>query len=385
MIKLSHALAIISIVALTTVAIIYVLSIITQLNFQQTMRGHVLDLTPAIVDDLAMRKVPMYLVKLDACFKDNENCGYLDEIFWRPFVKLVAGQGGAAARIPFYRLNCLEHRNLCNELSTPNRIEAVFSTSRACDFVTVTYAKDKPKQRIVELYMDESDPNSFAKYFLGMTQRNDPFNPKLPHEIQIPPSKKEKVDLAILVLTVDGFSRRDVWNKFIQTQTDTAKVKVFMHNKLSDPKSKRKDVKGVISVPNVFTNDKTVSRVRAVIQMLRHAIAYGGASHYLVVSGDSVPLYTVPEMLHSLSKTNSTIFESHQIFEEQRVEIIRTNYKHALSRDIQNPIYPKSKAWFVLNEEAAAVFADPRNDHTSNFELVLGGETLTSFLTFYLV
>jgi hypothetical protein len=67
-----------------------------------------------------------------------------------------------------------------------------------------------------------------------------------------------------------------------------------MKNKISSDVLKRSDlstnaqVDGVIQVLVVYTANISTGVSRAAIQMLRHAIAYGGAKHYLLVLGDAV-------------------------------------------------------------------------------------------------
>jgi hypothetical protein len=194
--------------------------------------------------------------------------------------------------------------------------------------------------------------------------------------IYVPASKKVRVDIAIMVLTVDGFVRPDAWDAFLQTQTEGAKVRIFMHNKISSDVLERGDlssnvqVDGVVQIPVVYTARISTGLIRAAIQMLRHAMAYGGAKHYLLVSGDAVPLYAAPDVVEELARTEKSRFETHvQSFVIGNT--MRRNYAHTtFDDDRNNNGLLKSKLWIVLNEEGAAFFADPENDHTGNYEIM---------------
>ena len=340
--------------------------------------GNVMDLTPAVVDTLTKDRVAVYMVKLDACQSGNNVCSQVDDAYWKPLANM-ASTHPASANIPFYRLNCNTERELCNELSTSKWMN-IIQSSRGVDFITVVYSERAPNNRLVEHYKDEPDTDLHLKYFLDMITRNEPFEPMLLEEIYVPALKKQKVDLAIMVLTVDGFTRPDVWDAFLNTQTDGAKVRIFMHNKISldalqvGDTSSNMQVDGVIQVPLVYTSRLSPSVVRATIQMLRHAVAYGGATHYLLVSGDTVPLYDLPDVVEKLRSSNMSRFETHaQSF--VNMNILRRNYGHTTFDDsYNNNGLIKSKQWIVLNEEAAEFFSKPENDHSGNYECMNAGD-----------
>ena len=339
----------------------------------------VMDLTPAVVNALKDQKVPMYVVKLDACHGGNDACSRVDDLFWKPFANVVSTRSHPSnpvgSSIPFFRLDCNTQRELCNELSTSKRVDLVYRT-KGVDFLMVARSESRPNNRLVEYYWDEANPETYMKYFLDMTSRREPFEPTLLDMIYVPASKKVRVDIAIMVLTVDGFVRPDVWDAFLQTQTEGAKVRIFMHNKISSDVLERGDlssnvqVDGVVQIPVVYTARVSTGLIRAAIQMLRHAMAYGGAKHYLLVSGDAVPLYAAPDVVEELARTEKSRFETHvQSFVIGNT--MRRNYAHTtFDDDRNNNGLLKSKLWIVLNEEGAAFFADPENDHTGNYEIM---------------
>ncbi len=340
----------------------------------------VMDLTPAVVNALKDQKVPMYVVKLDACHGGNDACSRVDDLFWKPFASVVSTRSHPSnpvgISIPFFRLDCNTQRELCNELSTSKWVDLVYRT-KGVDFLIVAYSESRPNNRLVEYYMDDIDLEAYMNYFFDMTSRREPFEPTLPDRIDVPASKKVRVDIAIMVLTVDGFVRPDVWDAFLQTQTEGAKVRIFMHNKISSDVLKRGDlssnaqVDGVVQVPVVYTAKISTGVIRAAIQMLRHAMAYGGARHYLLVSGDAVPLHAAPDVVGELARTEKSRFETHvQTFVNGNT--MRRNYAHTTFDDDRNHNNGllKSKQWIALNEEGAAFFADPENDHTGNYEIM---------------
>ena len=222
----------------------------------------VMDLTPTVVNALKDQKVPMYVVKLDACHGGNDVCSRVDDLFWKPFANVVSTRSHpsnpAGSSSPFFRLDCNTQRELCNELSTSKRVDLVYRT-KGVDFLMVAYSESRPNNRLVEYYWDEANPETYMKYFLDMTSRREPFKPTLLDMIYVPASKKVRVDIAIMVLTVDGFVRPDAWDAFLQTQTEGAKVRIFMHNKISLDVLERGDlssnvqVDGVVQIPVVYT------------------------------------------------------------------------------------------------------------------------------------
>lgn len=372
-------------------------------------RGAVGDLTPALVTELASRRVPMYLVRLDACLEGSDTglCLKMEEMLWTPLAGMSTSR--PSTDVPFFRLDCNSQRKLCSELVSPGHVQWLYEVDRSFDVLTVAYSETKPHKRLVEIYLGKSSDEGIARYLMEMTQRGDPFEPKLPKEIVLPPSaKKEKVDLAVLVLTVDGFVRPDVWQAFLRSQTEEATVRMFVHNKISAEAVQEKkfhvarQVEDAIHVPIVFTSRGSISLTRAVLQLLRHAIAYGGATHYVVVSGDSVPLYSAPDVFRELSRTEgASRFEPHaQSFRiHQYLSLMKRQYDHTRlvmnryeymgqaagwarktseeegdSDDDGDASLFKSKLWASLNATGAEFFADPQNDHTYNFEAVVTGD-----------
>jgi hypothetical protein len=82
-------------------------------------------------------------------------------------------------------------------------------------------------------------------------------------------------------------------------------VRFFLHSKSYDQEL---TCPGVHPVPPILTQYATVSLVRAPIQMIRYAMAFGRASHYVLVSGDSVPLISPQELVETLSDSKESCF-----------------------------------------------------------------------------
>ena len=317
----------------------------------------VLELTPELADQLQRNQTTRYFVKMDAgpCV-GHDVCYILDKTLWEPL----------ALRYPnelFTRLNCFRYRDLCNQLSTEDRVRSI-TGGRKVDFLTVAYSKTSPTSRLVELYRaSDANPLAFAGYLRGIISNNLPFEAMEPSMIELQLAsdpmyamERRPVSLAVLVLTMDGFTQFEPWEAF----AESSHTRVFVHQK-QGISTNTSHPSGVIQVPSVFTHRGTISLVRAVIQLLRFALAYGGASHYVVVSGDSVPLVSPAAMMEALSKSNHTRFERHVQDQFKVSNEMRQKYSGE---------FRKSKVWAVFDDEAARFFADPVNDHTHNFDIV---------------
>lgn len=324
--------------------------------FAWRVRGQrVRQLTPKLLEELTAQQTPKFFVKLevDDC-GTNDVCQFLDQQLWRPL----------AAHYPqlvWTKLNCSRYRELCLELSVEHRLSTI--QNRFVDLMTVAYSEGAPNDRLVELYRGDVQMERVVLYFRNMIERDDPFEPDLPSEIDDQLQRRnvhpKRVSLTILVLAVNGFTRPDIWSQFLKDHHDLGRV--MIHDTLTTEAPPNYPAEGVISVPTIFTNRHTVALVRPILQLLRYALAYGGSAHYAVVSGDSVPLRSLSDMITELSTRPQTRFEKHLQDSYKSFNELRSPYRYELQ---------KSKNWIVLNHDAATFFASPRHDETHNFEML---------------
>lgn len=342
-----------------------------------TATAKVLDLTPELVEQFAQAKLPRYFVKLDAptCHHPHgeRTCQVMD-VFWTQL------SNARPHNNVWTKLDCLTYPQLCSDLVTSQFVTQL-GVKQKVALLTVSYSPEHPQSnhRVVEFHRG-SNAEEAARYFLEMTDRPLPLEPLLPHEIEkrVVDSndnngslERTSVPLAILVLTMDGFTSPEVWKAFQDTaQPDS--IRIFVHSKnpvdssssVSSSSKSTSLIPGVISVPTVHTDRLSISLVRAVLQMLRYAVAYGGATQYVVVSGDSVPLRSAPEMIAELLSYNETRFSKHlQEAFQQDESALRRPYDGVQS-------FLMRKNWVCLNDVAAQFFAAVSHDETSNFEMM---------------
>lgn len=321
------------------------------------------ELTPELEKDLRRQKTRRYFVKMDAgpCdYSDpNDICRMLERTLWQPLSQAFPEE-------IWTRLNCARHEDLCFQLSTRDRVTSIRG-HRQVDFLTVAYTAQSPTSRVVELYRaSQASPAALAGYIHNMLRRDLPFEPATLYEAnrQLEVVPERHVSLAVLVLTTTGgLTRPDVWRAFLASSPPGA-TRLFVHTKeasssssllTSDPSSHN----DIIHVPSVFSHRGTIALVRPVLQLLRYAIAHGGASHYVLVSGDSVPLWSAADMIRHLTQHNQTRFERHAQDEFKVQPELRNAYPGS---------FRKSKNWVLWNDAAAQFFA--RHDETHNFEIV---------------
>ena len=340
------------------------------------------DLTPALVEEFQRRKKRRYFVKMDAGPCDYQHnphdvCRVLDETLWQPLSRAFPTE-------VWTRLNCERYTDLCHELSTVERVTSVQQSGRKVDFLTVAYSSSSPTSRLVELYRASQASSELVRYLQRIIVQDLPMEPSLPEDIEISIKvmhssssvvettdvAKRKVSLAVLVLTDRGFVRPDIWQAFVESSPHN-ETRIFMHQSSNHPhqsmqQREQQHADFVIPVPSVFSHRGTIALVRPVLQMLRYAIANGGASHYVLVSGDSIPLVSAAGMIQQLAReqqgdrySTTTRFERH----------VQDQFKVSpeLRRAYQGP-FRKSKNWVLWNDEAARFFA--LHDETHNFEIV---------------
>ena len=317
------------------------------------------DLTPALAEELRQQKKRRYFVKMDAgpCDYQNPNdiCRILDQTLWQPLSQAFPAEY-------WTRLDCGRTLDLCHELSTAERVASI-EGHRKVDFMTVGDRPTSPTFRVVELYRaSQASPSELARYLQQMIVQDLPF--EAANEMGLMQAPKRKVSLAVLVLTTRGFVRPDVWQAFLES-SPPGETRIFMHNVASNPNQisrQQQEQDDIIHVPSVFSHRGTIALVRPVIQLLRYAMAYGGASHFVLVSGDSVPLVSAADMIQQLTHDNNqTRFERHA--QDQ----FKVNPE--LRRAYPGP-FRKSKNWVLWNDEAARFFAERAHDETHNWEIV---------------
>jgi hypothetical protein len=190
-------------------------------------------------------------------------------------------------------------------------------------------------------------------------------------------TKNMKTKVAILVLTTQGFTRPDVWCPFLE-KAKSGEIQVFMHDKqysferggTSPSYYCHEGEDNVVSVPTVVTQRAAISCVRATIQMIQYAsLHYGGASSYILVTGDSVPLLSPEELVKQIFAANKvkSRFELHQ--QQHDETSLRASFMRS-SNFLDGQNFVKVKQFFLLSEAAALALASPYNDFTHNFELM---------------
>ncbi|OEU18018.1 hypothetical protein FRACYDRAFT_238450 [Fragilariopsis cylindrus CCMP1102] len=265
-------------------------------------------------------------------------------------------------------------------------------------------------------------------------------------------NKRKKIcenDIITVSIIAGGFIRPDIWSKFINNENNhNVDVHIFIHNK----NTKNNNIPVVNNecihiIPTVHTWRNTISLVRATIQLLRYATKYYDNEnyeqdnnnnnnkgqenneeqqqqfqfdHYILVSGDSVPLVNASTLIKDLelssnnkesllnngsssssststssssSSSSSSRFEQHSqnqyhtpyIFryginvneshigygsDSSRSDGMRTNKDHQDTNYGYEKIL-KSKQWFTMNHNDALWFANEKNDKTFNYEMMV--------------
>lgn len=268
----------------------------------------------------------------------------------------------------------------CLELLTPFFLEVYDQQSRvqtmAPPVLVVSESSTTGHGRAIEVFRGFSQ-EEFIQFLREASFR--PILPSAPSDR--PKSSKDlslKTKVALLVLTTQGFTRPEVWCSFLE-KANAGDITVFMHDKQywlrrdgSSPSYYCQEGEvNIVSVPTVLTQRATISCVRAVIQMIQYAsLHYGGASSYILLSGDSVPLLSPGELVNQVFASNSVNnrFELH-LQQHQHETDLRASFLRPLNfLDGQNLI--KVKNWFLLSEAAALALASPYNDFTRNFEFM---------------
>lgn len=189
--------------------------------------------------------------------------------------------------------------------------------------------------------------------------------------------------LVLLFLTTNGLERPRRWCEYLRTARRP--FRAYAHDKRGPgPADSYCGAGGaaIVRVPPVPTQRMTISMPRAVIQLLRRALADGPAARYVLLSGDTVPLTPFDAAyaaMTNLSERGHSIFERFVASDDRGFDGLggETAYRHSLLRDDgrarPSPAqYLKTSSWVALSEVAARWFAEPANDHTRTWEHSFG-------------
>jgi hypothetical protein len=329
------------------------------------------DLDKEKMNELARARTERYFVRVKTATSTN-----IDQL-WE----------GLEAQNPSFiwaTLECIRGSlsEACLELLTSQFLEIYdqqqnrWNASRAPPVFVVSESSTTGHGRAIEVFRGSSQEEFI--YFL----REASFRPILPTAASERPKGNKnhslKTKVALLVLTSQGFTRPEVWCPFLE-KARAGDVTVFMHDKQY---SLRRDGSSpsyychegedkIVSVPTVLTQRATISCVRAAIQMIQYAsLHYGGASSYILLSGDSVPLVSPEELVNHIFASNRVIsrFELHLQQHQHETDLRASFLRPPDFLDGQNLI--KMKQWFLLSEAAALALASPYNDFTRNFEFM---------------
>jgi len=293
---------------------------------------------------------------------------------------------GLEAQNPYFvwaTLECIRGSlsEACLELLTPHFLEFYDQqqnrlNARAPPVLVVSESSTTGHGRAIEVFRGSSQEEFI--YFLQEAS----FRPILPTAASDRPKGSKnhslKTKVALLVLTTQGFTRPEVWCPFLE-KAKVGDITVFMHDKQY---SLRRDgsspsyychegESNIISVPTVLTQRASISGIRAAIQMIQYAsLHYGGASSYILLSGDSVPLVSPEELVKEIFASNRVIsrfelhLQQHQHETDNRASFLRP------PEFLDGQKLKKIKNWFLLSEAAALALASPYNDFTRNFEFM---------------
>jgi hypothetical protein len=328
------------------------------------------DLDMEKMNELARARTERYFVRVKTSTSTN-----IDQL-WE----------GLEAQNPYFvwaTLECIRGSlsEACLELLTPHFLEFYDQqqnrlNARAPPVLVVSESSTTGHGRAIEVFRGSSQEEFI--YFLQEAS----FRPILPTAASDRPKGSKnhslKTKVALLVLTTQGFTRPEVWCPFLE-KAKVGDITVFMHDKQY---SLRRDGSSpsyychegednIISVPTVLTQRATISCVRAAIQMIQYAsLHYGGASSYILLSGDSVPLVSPEELVKHIFASNRVIsrFELHLQQHQHETDLRASFLRPPNFLDGQNLI--KMKQWFLLSEAVALALASPYNDFTRNFEFM---------------
>jgi hypothetical protein len=327
------------------------------------------DLDMEKMNELARARTERYFVRVKTSTSTN-----IDQL-WE----------GLEAQNPYFvwaTLECIRGSlsEACLELLTPHFLEFYDQQSRlnarAPPVLVVSESSTTGHGRAIEVFRGSSQEEFI--YFLQEAS----LRPILPTAASDRPKGSKnhslKTKVALLVLTTQGFTRPEVWCPFLE-KAKVGDITVFMHDKQY---SLRRDGSSpsyychegednIISVPTVLTQRATISCVRAAIQMIQYAsLHYGGASSYILLSGDSVPLVSPEELVKHIFASNRVIsrFELHLQQHQHETDLRASFLRPPNFLDGQNLI--KMKQWFLLSEAVALALASPYNDFTRNFEFM---------------
>ena len=347
--------------------------------------GTVIDLTPEIYKKLLSISNKGYgssrfFIKINTkkCLlrPDLDNvCDIISDVVWKPLAQMYPNE-------IFTQLDCHMYHALCYDITSQKYVQVLEGISpfdlmmiESSESSSPSSSESDPR-RAVEFYRGKRDLQSSIDYYSEIILRNEPLLPSTTtfndngnddndDNDDFPTSvssknegagkRSEKPTLVVLVLSTDGFIRPDIWSQFVgatnTTDTNVVDVQVYVHDKNNKintiENSNIPDFCHI--VPTVYTNRLTISIVRATIQLLRYAIHHqnGNSStsttkdgnnsndaesdkdtHYILVSGDSIPLLSAQDIVNELTRTKTKNDESESKSSKSRFEKYPDDEQH---------------------------------------------------------
>ena len=348
-----------------------------------TKPGTVIDLTPEIYEQLLTihnkgRRRSRFFVKLNTkkCLlrPDLDNvCDIISDVVWKPLAQMYPNE-------IFTSLDCHLYYELCYDITSQKYVNVLEGISpfdlmiiESSESASPSSSESEPP-RAVEFYRGKRDLQSSIDYYSEIIQRNEPLLPSTTtfndnvnddNDDNYPTSvsnkdegaekRSKKQKLVVLVLSTDGFIRPDIWSQFVgatnTTDTNVVDVQVYVHDKNNKINTiENNNIPDFCHiVPTVYTNRITISIVRATIQLLRYAIHHqnGNSStsttkdgnnsndaesdkdtHYILVSGDSIPLLSAQDIVNELTRTKTKNDESESKSSKSRFEKYPDDEQH---------------------------------------------------------
>ena len=347
--------------------------------------GTVIDLTPELYKKLLSINNKGYdfsrfFIKINTkkCLlrPDLDNvCDIISDVVWKPLAQMYPNE-------IFTQLDCHMYHALCYDITSQKYVQVLEGISpfdlmmiESSESSSPSSSESDPR-RAVEFYRGKRDLQSSIDYYSEIILRNEPLLPStttfndngnddnddnddFPTSVSSKDegaekrSKKQK--LVVLVLSTDGFIRPDIWSQFVgatnTTDTNVVDVQVYVHDKNNKINTiENNNIPDFCHiVPTVYTNRITISIVRATIQLLRYAIHHqnGNSStsttkdgnnsndaesdkdtHYILVSGDSIPLLSAQDIVNELTRTKTKNDESESKSSKSRFEKYPDDEQH---------------------------------------------------------
>ena len=346
--------------------------------------GTVIDLTPELYKKLLSihnkgYDFSRFFIKINTkrCLlrPDLDNvCDIISDVVWKPLAQMYPNE-------IFTQLDCHMYHALCYDITSQKYVQVLEGIS-PFDLMMIESSEssspgssESDPRRAVEFYRGKRDLQSSIDYYSEIILRNEPLLPStttfndngnddnddnddFPTSVSSKDKgaekRSEKQKLVVLVLSTDGFIRPDIWSQFVATNTtdtNVVDVQVYVHDKNNKINTiENNNIPDFCHiVPTVYTNRITISIVRATIQLLRYAIHHqnGNSStsttkdgnnsndaesdkdtHYILVSGDSIPLLSAQDIVNELTRTKTKNDESESKSSKSRFEKYPDDEQH---------------------------------------------------------